>query len=310
MIVTLTANTTMDQVMMIPAFVAGATLRATQTFHTIGGKPTDASYILGKHGIPSLALGFAGGAIGMRITQILQEAGATVDFVEVDGESRMAIVLATADDSLQTTITPNTLHVHAHHVEALFAQLERVLPRASCLVTGGTLPHGLTPAFYTRVVTLARAHGVAVVMDAKADNLRAGLAAGVSFIKPNREELEGLMERPLPTLEAVHHAGRELAHRFGVTAVITLGGEGALVVQAERAWHIPPIKIAVVSAVGAGDAVLAGVARVASGQMSLEDGLRFGVATATAVCLHPGTANFELDVMRAFLPQVQFLPYA
>jgi fructose-1-phosphate kinase PfkB-like protein len=44
--------------------------------------------------------------------------------------------------------------------------------------------------------------------------------------------------------------------------------------------------------------------------MSLEDGLRFGVATATAVCLHPGTANFELDVMRAFLPQVQFLPYA
>lgn len=61
MIVTLTANTTMDQVMMLPSYVAGATLRATNTFHTIGGKPTDASYILGKHGIPSHALGLRRG---------------------------------------------------------------------------------------------------------------------------------------------------------------------------------------------------------------------------------------------------------
>ena len=309
MIVTLTANTTMDQVMMLPSYVAGATLRATHTFHTIGGKPTDASYILGRHGIPSRALGFAAGAIGERIGDILREQGVTVDFVTVEGESRMAIVLATADDGLQTTITPSTLQVQTHHVEALFAQLEATLPHASCLVTGGTLPSGLTPEFYTRVVEAARRHGVAVVMDAKADNLRAGLEAGVRYIKPNREELEGLMERPLPTIEAVYQAGRELAHRYGVTAVITLGGEGALIVDIDHAWHIPPIKIDVVSAVGAGDAVLAGVARVASGQLSLQDGLRFGIATATAVCLHPGTANFELETMYAFLPHVQILPY-
>ncbi|MEO1443195.1 MAG: hypothetical protein AAFV33_22525, partial [Chloroflexota bacterium] len=93
MIVTLTANTTMDQAMIVPELKLNGVNRAATTIHSIAAKPTDASWILGKHGIKTHALGFAAGAIGQKIRQILEEQGVEVDFVEVEGESRLGIAL-------------------------------------------------------------------------------------------------------------------------------------------------------------------------------------------------------------------------
>ena len=42
---------------------------------------------------------------------------------------------------------------------------------------------------------------------------------------------------------------------------------------------------------------------------SIEEGLRLGVAAATAVCLQPGTAAYDVADMERFLPQVELIPY-
>ncbi|NOG51251.1 MAG: hypothetical protein HND48_18875 [Chloroflexi bacterium] len=56
-IVTLTANTTIDQTLVIPRYASGTTIRAKRSVVSIGGKPTDVSYILGEMGVGSLAPG-------------------------------------------------------------------------------------------------------------------------------------------------------------------------------------------------------------------------------------------------------------
>ena len=98
MIVSVTANTTLDNTLVVPTFKKHRTMRATKTVHSLGGKPTDAAWVLGEMGIPSLALGFAAGAIGKKIEGMLQARGVTTDFTWVKGESRINTIIIIEDE--------------------------------------------------------------------------------------------------------------------------------------------------------------------------------------------------------------------
>ncbi len=309
MIVTVTANTTLDQTIFIKSFVPNSVIRPHKTVFSMGGKPADASWILAQHGISSRALGIAAGAIGKRVEQMLTERGVEVDFVQANGETRIAIALIAEEDGTETTITPNTLEVEPQHVAQLRDKLEAALPDASVVVLGGSLPNGMEPSFYTDVIALARQHNVPTVLDAKPENLRAGLQSRPTYIKPNQTELAGLVGREIVTTEDAYRAGREVFDEYGTASVISLGGDGALAVLPDGAYRIPRIEIEVVSAVGAGDAVLAGIAYAIHRGEPIEAGLRFGIATATAVCLHPGTAMFHMEDAQRFMEQVELIAY-
>src|SRR5437764_15171000 len=116
MIVTVTPNTCIDQILFVASFQKNHTMRATDSMISMGGKPTDASWILGELGIPSLALGFAAGSMGSKVEALLRERGVTMDFIQVGGESRLITVIVDTSDKTQSTITPSTLKAQADHV--------------------------------------------------------------------------------------------------------------------------------------------------------------------------------------------------
>lgn len=305
MIVTLTPNTTIDQTVFVASLTHNKTLRATHSVYSMGGKPTDASYILGELGISSQALGFAAGALGEKVRQMLSAKGVTVDFAAVNGESRMNVVIIAEDEGSQTTITTSTLDVTPAHIDALRARFIAALEKgASVVVMGGTLPVAVPPAFYTEFIALAKARGVTVIFDAADANLRAGLESAPHFIKPNRDELSALMGAPVSTLDEAYQAGRQLVTRYGTQPIITLGKDGALAVLHDRAYYVPPLEIEVVSAAGAGDAMLAGLAAALGRGQTIEEGLRLGTAAAAAVCLMPGTAECRREDVERLLPLV------
>lgn len=308
-IVTLTANTTIDQTLIIPAFEAGRTIRATSSIVSMGGKPTDASYILGQMGIPSLALGFAAGTVGQRVRAMLEGQGAQVDFIEVEGESRINVVIVDERSRAQTTITSASLRVSEAHQAALLAQLEAVLPDAACLVLGGTLPAGVAPELYTTLIERARAASVPVIFDADEPNLSAGLRARPDYIKPNRDELERLSGRRLHDLDAIYRAGRDLQTRYGVSPIVSMGGAGLLALLPHAAWRVPALEVPVISAAGAGDAVLAGLAAALWRGQPIEEGLRLGAALAAAVVQQPGTAQLDPAHVEEALPRIELVRY-
>jgi 1-phosphofructokinase family hexose kinase len=273
----------------------------------MAGKPTDASWILAELGIPSLALGFAAGAIGQKVEMMLHSRQIKTDFVRVEGESRVNMVIVCEDGSGQTTITTSSLEVSPAQIEALMAKYDAALNEASCVVTGGTLPKGVEPSFYAEAISRARAKNIPVIFDAGEPNLSAGLAAGPTFIKPNQDELAGLVGYPVNDMATAYAAGQEILERYGTSPIMTFGGEGALAVLPGKAYRIPPLKIEVVSAAGAGDAVLAGLAASIERGQPIEEGLRLGMAAASAVCLMPGTADCRREDVERFLPQVELV---
>ncbi len=309
MIVSLTPNTTLDLTVFVPALLTNTTIRASRTYHSMGGKPTDAAWILGRMGVNSLALGLAAGAVGEKVKFMLEELGVTTDFIEVGGETRINTVIMDESSGEHTTITTASMIVEPVHIAALSEGYEAALPSASVVITGGSLPPDIPPSFYADAIELARAQSVPVIFDAAEPNLSAGLAACPTFIKPNEHELSALVGRKLRTDAELYDAGREILERYGTQVVITRGKDGALAIFKDRSYRIPPIAVEVSSPAGAGDAVLAGLAHAIHHKSPLEEGLRLGIAAATAVCLHPGTAAYDVADMERFRPQVELISY-
>lgn len=115
MIITLTPNTGIDFTLKLSSFQLNSTLRALDSAWGMGGKATDVSWTLGKIGVPTRALGFAGGPNGLRMESMLRERGVETDFTWVEGETRLNIIIVVAGEG-QSTITSSTLKVAPEHV--------------------------------------------------------------------------------------------------------------------------------------------------------------------------------------------------
>jgi ribokinase len=137
------------------------------------------------------------------------------------------------------------------------------------------------------VAAAARAAtGTVVLTPAPVQALADELLDQVDVLVPNRVELGQLAGGPAP--ESVEQAV-ELAGRLAARAVVvTLGADGALVVEGGQASHVPAVPVTAVDTTAAGDAFCGGLADALAAGASLKDAARRAVRVAAAACLRPG----------------------
>lgn len=307
MIVTVTPNTGIDYTMAVPHFELNATIRSSEQAWGMGGKTTDAAWILGQLGVPVRALGFAAGFTGGQMERMLNDRGVDTDFTWVEGETRLNLILVCSDGSGQSTITSSRLIVSKNHLNEFQKQYLAALEDASCLLLGGSLPQGVPHEFYSQTIELARQRNIPVIFDSSGPALRSGIQAHPSLIKPNRIELCELLGFLPASWHEVHHAANMLQEQYETDVIVTMGSEGALAVLGERSYRIPPLSVQVASSAGAGDGILAGMALAYSLGEPLENGLRYGFALAGAVLQTLATADFRVDDYLALLPQIALI---
>jgi 1-phosphofructokinase family hexose kinase len=304
MIITVTPNTGIDYTLQVSDFQLNKTIRATGSAWGMGGKATDVSWILGKLGISTRALGFAAGPNGVRMEKMLRERGVETDFIQVEGETRLNTIVVVPGQG-QSTITSSSLSVSPDHVSEFTAQYQRALEVASCVVMGGSLPNGVPTDFYERAITMAHERQVPVIFDSSGPSLTAGLKGRPVLVKPNQAELGDLLGYLPSTRDEIKQAAVELQQNFGAGVIVTLGEEGAIAVFEEGSYFIHPPTLPLVSSAGAGDGVLAGMAIAYSRQEPLEQGLRYGFALAGAILGTLATADFRVEEYQHLLSQVR-----
>ena len=97
-----------------------------------------------------------------------------------------------------------------------------------------------------------------MAIDASGDALGAAVDGNVALIKPNRDELAGVVGRELPTLGAVADAAIEVRDGGVSGVVVSLGSSGALLADESGLMHGTAPTDVVKNTVGAGDAFMAG----------------------------------------------------
>ena len=172
-------------------------------------------------------------------------------------------------------------------------------------VLSGSLPPGCPADFYRSLIEAAEGMNCRCVLDADGDRLRHGLRARPFLIKPNRYELEMLLDGRLNSIQEVRDAARTCIERGVQVVAVSMGEDGAMIVDGEQALYAPRIPIEVKSTVAAGDSMVAGLVSGFRGGRGLEDTFRLGVACATARCMTAADQVVEKSACEALLDRVE-----
>ncbi len=194
-------------------------------------------------------------------------------FVEPDGENRILIVKG-ANDRL--TADDIAAAAALQSCDLILLQLEIPLETVYAAIAWGRA-HGrtvvLNPAPATRSLDLTR-------------------LAGVAFFMPNQTELAILTGLPTDTVPKAEAASRTLIASGIGRVVVTLGADGALLVEPDApAWHVPPVRVTPVDTTGAGDAFIGSFAQRYAATGELRASLTFAAAYAADSVTRPGTQS-------------------
>jgi 1-phosphofructokinase len=276
-IVTVTANPSVDRTVAVDRLVPGAVLRTGPPLVEAGGKGVNLARALAANGHPARAVLPSGGPDGERLVALLVAAGVDHVAVPVAGGVRSNVTVAAADGTTTKLNEPGPILTPAE-AAALAAAVVAAARDAEWVVLCGSLPPGLRPDFYADLVVALR--GTRVAVDSSGPALRAAVAARPHLVKPNREELAELTGRSVRTLGDALAAARSVVDG-GVPGVLaSVGAQGALYVTAAGAWHAAaPVRVPR-SAVGAGDALLAGFLAGSADGAALAEGVAWGAAAA------------------------------
>jgi 6-phosphofructokinase 2 len=306
MVVTLTLNPSLDEWVRVPRLRLGELNRATQYVRYPGGKGINVSRVVHELGGKTLAVALAGGSDGEILGDLLARYDIPYRFVTVPGSTRNNYQLQSDSPQRLTQINCPGPRVRANTLNRLEQLLCRVAARASCAVLSGSLPPGAPSTTYQRVIRRLHHLGVRTVLDASGSALLHGLQAKPWLMKPNRQEAEELLGRHLRRIADVAHAAKRLVARGPLLAIISLAADGAVLaskMHAQVLWAKPP-KIPVDSAVGAGDALVAGFVSGYRARRSVGEALRLGVACGAASAMTPGTELCHRADVERVLPRV------
>ena len=259
MIVTLTANPSIDVTLDVPTFAVDEVNRAASTIKDPAGKGINVSRALTKNGVQTAAIFPVDAVNGRWLESALNGLGIDTVTAPIAHEIRSNVTIVDAAGHTTKINEPGPL-LSADERAALIAQVESVLAsKPAWFVMAGSVPRGLDGQLYVDLANVAHANGVRVAVDTSGEALKIVAHAGVADVmKPNHEELEELAGKALPTVGDVVDYARTLLRDKDAALLISLGDHGALLVtDHDHIWagHAP---VTVDSTVGAGDSSLAG----------------------------------------------------
>jgi len=316
-IVTVTPNPGLDRTLTVPRITFNEMIRAKASRLDWGGKGLNVSRALQALGVESVATGFLGGATGHMLEVGLHDLGIATDFVPIVGETRTNTVIAEVETERYVKVNEAGPTVRAEEVAAFLDRTRGRIQPGDIWVLSGSLPPGVAPDFYAEVIALVQASDALALLDSSGEPLRLGCAASPYLVKPNLTEAEELTgQRIRSDAEALAAAGCFLQQGIELAA-LSLGADGLLLASKHEAiWARPP-RAPVRNPVGAGDALLAGIASAlasagrpqgAPNRPALEDIARWGVAAGTAAAMREGVDVGTRAEVKTLYQQVQTRP--
>ncbi len=283
MFLILTPNPAVDRTMLVTGLRPGAVLRAERTLVAAGGKGLNVARVARVLELPALVCAPLGGFAGRMLAELAAAEGLAGDWVQQDsGETRTCVLVVDPQNGDATALNENGPTL-SHGDWQRFADRALDLVAAADLVAVcGSLPPGVPPAALAELLQAIAAGGRRLIVDTSGPALRAALDAGPYAVKVNAAELATALDRPIAGDADAVAALAEL-HRRGIElAAVTLGADGALASDGATCYHARPPAVEVLSSIGSGDAMLAGLAAGLRQNLDLPQTLQLAVACGSA----------------------------
>ncbi len=308
MIITVTLNAALDKTLEVPNFTPGRRHRTVDQTTMPGGKGVNVARAIKRLGQPVIATGLAGGATGNRIVDALNDEAILNAFVRIREESRTNTAVLDPTTGLHTEINERGPAVSAQELELFREKLLYLAKGASICVFAGSLPRGIDPDVYARLIRDVRRLGVTTVIDTEGDPMRLAVRAEPDVVSPNELEAEELVGHEFNDADDRAQAVLEMT-RLGATEAIMTVPDGCfgqvLDGGVPTLYRVRVEEQEARSSIGSGDAFLAGYVAARYAGRSAEECLRFGVACGAESIHHFGAGIVDQSKVERLLDEVE-----
>lgn len=305
MILTVCLNPSFDKTAVVEALRPGETNRIRPQRVDLGGKGINISRVLGHLGTENRCLLCAGEEHANRLGELLEKEKVRYTMLELPGEVRTNIKLTDLNTGRMTELNePGPLLSCEKQEEWLELYANAARGAKWSVLTGSLLP-GADINLYGRMLQFSL--DCRSILDAEGEALLRALPARPWLVKPNREELARTVGMPVDSQGQIRAAAEKLLALGAENVLVSLGGDGAMMVNAEGCLYAPAVPVKVRGTVGAGDTMVASLLHALENGRTLREAFRWAVAGATCSVMMAGTQAIGPEDLRAMLENVQLM---
>ena len=258
-VATITLNAAYDLVGRLKRIELGE----VNTVETLGlfpaGKGINVAKVLKDLGVDVTVGGFLGEDNQGDFVTLFDKLGLQDKFQRVPGRTRINVKITETDADV-TDLNFLGYEISESAWQQFVADSLAYCQSFDIVAVCGSLPRGVTPDLFADWLKQLHQAGIKVVLDSSNAALAAGLNAKPWLVKPNHRELEAWVGYTLNSLEEIVSAAKKLKAQGIANVIISMGAQGSVWLSDEAVIQAQPPKCEnVVSTVGAGDSMVAGL---------------------------------------------------
>ncbi|MCR9965603.1 1-phosphofructokinase [Vibrio antiquarius] len=296
-VVTITLNPALDLTGSVNELNVGSVSLVQQSNLHAAGKGVNVAKVLSDLGADVTVTGFLGKDNPELFHQLFNDIGVKNEFVEVQGATRINVKLVEANGNVSDINFPG-VQVTADEIARFEETLFRLSKTHDYFVLAGSLPRGVTAEQCAAWIKALHQQGKKVLFDSSKAALKSGIEAHPWLIKPNDEELGDFVGEHLETPGQCQAAAQTLSDKGIENIVVSMGADGVMWLNQGEWLRAQPPRMNVVSTVGAGDTLVAGLCWGHMQLMPKNDLLRFATALSALAVSQVGvglTSQEELE---------------
>ncbi|NTW02196.1 MAG: 1-phosphofructokinase family hexose kinase [Oscillochloris sp.] len=294
MLLIMTPNPSLDRTMIFHGLQLGAIQRTDAVIVAAGGKGLNVARAAHTLGQAALVCAPLGGLTGALVAQLAEAEGISGRWSQHSaGETRTCVLLVDTAGGDATALN----EAGPVFAEADWAVFQAIVLSAAtdaqlCLISG-SLPRGVDVARLGELLSNLGAAGRRVIVDTSGAPLVTALEARPYGVKVNAAELGAAIGREVADVGGAAGALVELRASGIELAAVSLGARGAVAANSMGCWWACPPPLDLISSVGCGDSMLAGLATGLLRGLALPEALRLGVACGSADALSIGGGRID-----------------
>ena len=305
MITSISLNPSIDRTLTVDSVVTGGLNRVLASNDVAAGKGINVALTVSALGLDAECVGFMYRDSQRLFEKRLMVNSTAYDFIWREGSARTNIKVFDQSAGAVTEFNETGPEVDEKTLEEMTDLVCRHAENSDYLILTGSLPPGCPDDYYRTLIRAVEGLGCRCVLDADGERLKRGLEAKPFMIKPNRYELETMTGGHLDSIAQIRDAARHYIHMGVEVVAVSLGPDGALILQGDEALYAPTMNVEVKSTVGAGDSMVAALVAGFMAENDLEETFRMGMACATARCMTEGYRIVDKTVYRALMDMVK-----
>ena len=285
-IATVTLNPAIDQTVRVNNFRPNSVNRGQEIRFDASGKGVNVASFLADYGYDIAVTGYLGQGNSAIFEQLFASKGMDDWFVRIPGDSRINVKVVDEVNQQTTDINMPGQTPPQEATDTLLETIEQLATSCDWFILSGSLPPRVPATIYATIITRLKRREKRIVLDTSGEALREGIQAGPTIVKPNIEELRYLTGDALTSEAEIQQAAHQLLNEDIELIVVSMGKQGAILVEQAKTLIAVPPSIIVKKTFGAGDAMVAGLVAARIQGLDLADCGRLATAFSVGAIAH------------------------